>query len=188
MSSYSSDGEPCNTPTHTTVSIPEVCDAPPPSYANSTPDRTPAAMQTGPWKGLTYIIRDPKTRLVIGLRDGDLRMYPQEKSSSEFDFGQRDTHWRCHENPGLWLGFRNAVSGRWIGHDNDKSNWRFRCGAERHDQWEYFMTRQHTSGGHLLLVKHGNSFLPMKAADDGELVVERDIDAGTVWEFIKVNL
>ena len=186
MSSYSSDGEQCNTPTHTTVSIPEIRDIPPPSYANSTSQRTSAKI--GPWKGSTYIIRDLETELVIGLRDGNLRMFSQEKSSGGFDFGQRDTHWQCHENGQMWFGFKNAVSGRWIGHDANGKHWRFRCEAQRHDSWEYFVTRQHPNGGHLLLVKNRDSFLPMRAADNGELVAERDVDAGTAWEFIKVDM
>jgi hypothetical protein len=117
-----------------------------------------------------------------------LGLYPQEKLSGNFDFGQRGAHWRCHENSGMWLGFQNAVSGRFVGHNGREWHWRFHCRGEWHDQWEYFVTRQHPDGGHLLLVKHWNSFLPMRAADNGELVVERDTDAGTVWEFIKVDI
>jgi hypothetical protein len=31
-------------------------------------------------------------------------------------------------------------------------------------------------------------FLPIRAAENRELVVERDTDAGMVWEFVKVEL
>lgn len=44
------------------------------------------------------------------------------------------------------------------------------------------MTRQHPNGGYLLLVKPWGDFLAMR-----ELAVEKDTDAGTVWEFIKIE-
>jgi hypothetical protein len=86
----------------------------------------------------------------------------------------------------MWLGFQNAVSGRFIRHNNDKSNWQFDCEGKRHDDWEYFVTRQHQDGGYLLLVKHWGEFLPMKAVGL-ELAVEKNTDSGTTWEFIKVD-
>lgn len=113
---------------------------------------------------------------------------PSGKGIRRFRLGQRGTHWHCHENKGMWLGFRNAVSGRFIGNNGTGKHWRFICTAEEHDEWEKFMTRPHPDGGHLLLVKHGNCNLPMRGADNGELVVERDTNAGTGWEFIKVDL
>ena len=47
--------------------------------------------------------------------------------------------------------------------------------------------RQHPDGGHVLLVKHRDGFLPMKANDEGELVVDSNRQEGTAWEFVWVG-
>jgi len=185
MSLSSLDGDGCNTPTHT--SIPDTClDSELPSYSSL----NRATVGVCPWKGATFIIRDPKTNLIIALKEGILGLYPQEKEHSGgiYHYG-RGSHWHCVENEGVWLGFCNAVSGTYIGHDNNHSNWRFVAIGKRHAEWEYFCARQHPDGGYVLLVKHWGNFLPMKAGgkENTELVVDAKREGGTAWEFIRVD-
>ncbi|KAE8162814.1 hypothetical protein BDV40DRAFT_264471 [Aspergillus tamarii] len=201
-SSVASDDGGFNTPTHDTVShvssdgygvpqhdgnIPQYIspDAGLPSYSSV----SESILGVCPWKGGTYIIRDPKTKLVIALEKGVLGLYPEANEVESLYHYGRGSHWHCVENDRMWLGFYNAVSGTYIGHDNRKNNWRFQAKAERHDEWEWFCARQHPDGGHILLVKHWNEFLPMRIGgkDGRELMVDAKREGGTVWEFIRVD-
>ncbi|OJJ86335.1 uncharacterized protein ASPGLDRAFT_102845, partial [Aspergillus glaucus CBS 516.65] len=142
-----------------------------------------------PYKGATFIIRDPQSGLAITLKDGKLGLAPGDKENAfvNCDNG-RGSHWRCVENKDRWLGFKNAVSGEFIGHDNKKKNWRFMAKAEAHREWEFFCVRQHSDGGHELLVKHWGGFRAMQVGgnDNKELVVADEGDSGTAWEFLQV--
>lgn len=170
------------TPMHT--SVPEsYIDPELPPYA------APAAV--APCKGATFIIRDPQSSLVITLQDGKLGLASGGKDNA---FVNRDdgrgNHWRCVENKERWLGFKNAVSGEYIGHDNNKkNNWLFIAKVEDHREWEFFCVRQHPCGGHELLVKHWNGFRAMQVGgdDNRELVVAGEGHGGTAWEFLKVS-
>ncbi|KAI9929605.1 hypothetical protein MW887_001079 [Aspergillus wentii] len=135
-------------------------------------------------------LRTPVTSF-IALKGGELGLHPQEKERNPNIYHDGwGGHWICTENKGMWLGFRNAVSGTYIGHNNDKRrNWRFIAKARHQDSWECFCAREHPSGGHVLLVKHWDEFLPMKigGVDNKELVVDSEEKDGTVWEFIRVD-
>ncbi|KAK3688133.1 hypothetical protein B0T22DRAFT_479406 [Podospora appendiculata] len=93
-------------------------------------------------------------------------------------------HWACVEKKG-WLGFRNAASGAYLGHDGRKN---IRASAWRHDGWEYFCARRHVGGGgYVLLTTHWDALLKIGVEGEGEGVrlVARE-DGGSVWEFRKV--
>ncbi|KAL4962483.1 uncharacterized protein BDV14DRAFT_106489 [Aspergillus stella-maris] len=172
-----------STPTHTTFSDPFEADPPP----------YPALISVPPTAGETFIIRDPQTGLIITLKDGHLCLLPAGQQDGE-TFGSSSGHprghwWRCVRNSGLWLGFKSAVSGGFIGHDNRQNRWRFIATAREHNWWELFCVRQDPSGGHILLVKHNNEFRAMRVggAYDMELVVAGKGEDGTAWEFIKVG-
>ncbi|KAJ9212227.1 hypothetical protein DTO166G4_6171 [Paecilomyces variotii] len=184
MSLTTSDGQECDTP-HT--SIPEeYSDSELPSY----PSLSRMRFGTCPWKGGTYIIRELETELVITLKEGVLRLCPEEKGhkGSSYSHG-RGSHWKCVENEGMWLGFYNSVSGTYIRHNNKKTNWRFDAKGQCHDTWERFCAREHPYGGHILLVKHNDDFRPMMVGgeDDRELVVGSEGEDATRWEFIEVE-
>ncbi|KAL4781985.1 hypothetical protein BJX76DRAFT_306797 [Aspergillus varians] len=169
----------CNTPTDT---------SPPESYAD--PDHPPylAPLAVPPEGGATFVIRDPQTGLVIALRNGMLSLRP-ERQVHGFGLTGRGSHWHCVENDELWLGFRNAVSGTYIGHDNKQSCWRFIADAKAHKPWEWFCARQHPGGGHMLLVRHNDGFRAMKIGGEQnrELIVGERGQGGTAWEFIVVD-
>ncbi|GAD93498.1 conserved hypothetical protein [Paecilomyces variotii No. 5] len=186
MSASTSDDQECNTPR---TSIP---DGFPDSELPSYPSLSRTRIGTCPWKGGTYIIRDPETKLVITLKEGVLGLCPEEKghphTAGSYHHG-RGSHWKCVENKGMWLGFYNSVSGTYIRHNNNKNNWQFDAKGERHDKWERFCAREHPDGGHILLVKHFEDFRPMKIGgkDNRELVVGAEGEIGTPWEFIRVE-
>lgn len=64
--------------------------------------------------------------------------------------GRGSIYWECVETKG-WLGFRNIVSGGFLGHDIEGT---LRCSAEQHQGWEYFCARARPEGGFVLLMTH----------------------------------
>ncbi|KAI1139102.1 hypothetical protein F5Y05DRAFT_380855 [Hypoxylon sp. FL0543] len=131
--------------------------------------------QTVPWPGNTYIIRDPKSRQQITLVDGELRL--------DVHLGdQGGYHWQCVEKDG-WLGFRSPSDSLHIGHDG---NGNFIAQKTHHKDWEYFNTRAHPAGGHLLLMRHWSGQWQMAIGPDGQKLIETK-EQGTAWEFEKVG-
>lgn len=184
ISSSSSDGT-MVTPTHTSLTE---------SYTDPEPPPYPAPAAVAPRKGATFIIRDPQSKLVITLKDKNLGLAAGDKENTfvNCDDG-RGSHWRCIENKDRWLGFKSAVSGEFIGHDNNgknnnEKNWRFKAMVKEHREWEFFCVRQHPDGGHELLVKHWGGFRAMQVGGDNnrELVVAGEGHGGTAWEFLRV--
>lgn len=171
-SSTISDDEEIPTPSHT--------------IASSSPGRTP--VEACPWKGDTFIIRDPESHCAMALRDGVLGLYPEDEYGNGMYRYGRDSYWHCVENEKGWLGFRNAVSGTYIGHNNKRENWKLGATAVGHREWEWFCTRQHPDGGHVLLIKHNDGLKTTAVGGHRkrELVVGQG--RGTSWEFIKVDI
>ncbi|KAI0165359.1 hypothetical protein GGR52DRAFT_105269 [Hypoxylon sp. FL1284] len=127
-----------------------------------------------PWPGNTYIIRDPDTERQITLLRGELCL-------AEHQGNQGGYYWKCIEKDG-WLGFRSPTDHLHIGHDNRRN---FIASAKQHRNWEYFNTRQHPKGGHVLMVVHGWQQTKMAISEDGCRLVETMGD-GTAWQFVKV--
>lgn len=141
---------------------------------------------SAPWPGSTYMIRStsPGTAgQVITLLEGQIVLAKPGNRGS--------TQWDCIEKDG-WLGFRNPVSGKLLGHDEPG---RLRCVAEQHRDWEYFCVRMKPEGGFVLLLRNGGRAESLwqvgvkvekgKAAHEGKLAKIQKGD-GIVWEFIKV--
>jgi hypothetical protein len=127
-----------------------------------------------PWAGETFMIRDRIRGRVITLKDGNLRLEANASRTGGW-------HWVCVEKNG-WLGFRNYVSGTYIGHDG-KGNFYAKVG--HHEGHEFFCARRHPDGGYLLLMMHGMKFWKMDIGEDGNKLVETE-NEGTAWEFVKV--
>lgn len=168
----------CDTPTHTSVAEDSTSDSSSVDCPSTISDM--GLFNASPWNGGLYIIRDPKSGLAIALKEGTLGLFP------DVYYRGSGGRWRCVENDRLWLGFKNAVSGAYIGHNNRGG---FVAEAKSHDGWEWFCARQHPYGGYVLLVKHWSGFLPMKIGgkDNKELVVDAEREGGTAWEFIRVD-
>ncbi|RYP80135.1 hypothetical protein DL769_002621 [Monosporascus sp. CRB-8-3] len=134
-----------------------------------------AAAETVPWPGNTFVIRERATGRAITLVDGKLRLRDWDCA------GDRGAHWVCEQKDG-WLGFRNPVSGTYIGHD-DRGG--FRATASHHKTWEYFCATWHPEGGYLLLKRHGDALWKMGVSTDGSKFYET-AGEGTAWEFFKL--
>ncbi|KGO67110.1 Actin cross-linking [Penicillium italicum] len=171
MSSTTTEDERCDTPIYSSV-----CDG---STVSSTSGHlTTARSRNCPWKGRSFVIRDPNTGLVIGLQYGILRLVSED---SEHGCG---IFWSCVESDEMLLGFQNMVSGTFIGHNNKG---KLIAWAKSHRDWESFCVREHPDGGYVLLVKQGSGFLPMRIDGGTQLVVSSDRDEGVAWEFTRVE-
>jgi hypothetical protein len=131
-----------------------------------------------PWPGSTFIIRCASTGHVITLVDG--------KTVLASPGGHGSFHWACVERNG-WLGFRNVVSGKFLGHADDG---RLRCTAGRQQGWENFCVRLRPEGGYVLLMTHFERLWRVGLRNERGVerlakVGDRGND-GLVWEFIKV--
>ena len=136
-----------------------------------------------PWPGSTYIISHSTTSNVLTLASGKVTMTPPGGPPSS----SGSIHWECVENNG-WVGFRNRVSGRYLGYDKGGS---LICGAGQAKEWEQFCVRAHPDGGYVLLMTHWHELKPVGVID-GKKVVKLGqhhkvkVEEGTVWKFVKV--
>jgi hypothetical protein len=131
-----------------------------------------------PWPSSTFIIRCVSSGHVITLLDGQIQLTQPG--------GRGSIHWACTETKG-WLGFRNTVSGKFLGHD---VKGRLCCLAERHQGWEYFCVRMRPEGGCVLLMTHYERLWHVGIKEEqGVEKLAKIGDGGSdgiVWEFVKV--
>jgi len=139
-----------------------------------------------PWPGSTYIIRSTSPGTsghVITLLEGQVVLAKPG--------GRGSIHWDCVEKDG-WLGFKNPVSGKFLGHDEPG---RLRCVVDQHRDWEYFCIRMKPGGGFVLLLRHGGRAERLwqvglkvergRKKEEGRLAKIEGSD-GIVWDFVKV--
>ncbi|KAM0207089.1 hypothetical protein ACHAPA_004968 [Fusarium lateritium] len=147
-----------STPTHTTITeIPTDC------------------TESVPYPGAVFIIRHRDSGKVITIINGELRLYKGFNPRGGF-------HWECIERD-KWLGFRNCISGKYIGHDGRQ---KFIAKVDRHQTHEYFALRPSPKGGYELLMRHGNELWGMAIGEDGSELVETKGD-GALWDFLKTS-
>jgi hypothetical protein len=131
-----------------------------------------------PWPGSTFIIRHALTGQVLTLLSGQLVLSPPGSRGS--------IHWKCVEAKG-WLGFRNTVSGRFLGHD---SRGNLCCSAGEQKGWENFCVRLHPEGGYVLLMTHFERLWHVGSkVERGVEMLAKTGDGGNdgiIWEFVKV--
>lgn len=139
------------------------------SFSNTSPFRVP-------WPGSTFIIRSLSSGKFLTLLDGNIMLTG----------GRGSIEWACVENNG-WLGFRNIVSGKFLGHDKKGE---LCCFAERHRMWELFCVRMRPEGGCVLLLTHWNSLWHVGIREEQGVEKLAKIGAGgcggMVWEFIPI--
>ena len=131
-----------------------------------------------PWPDSTFIIRSVTSGHLLTLLDGRVVLAPGDSSGS--------IHWACVETKG-WLGFRNVVSGKFLGHD---AKGRLNCSAERHREWEWFCVRTRPEGGSVLLMKHYERLwhVGIKVEEGVERLAKIGDggSGGVVWEFAPI--
>ncbi|KAJ9606817.1 hypothetical protein H2200_008827 [Cladophialophora chaetospira] len=130
---------------------------PPSTICPDPDDRSPACTTNAtlsssvPWPNSTYIIRCATTGDVLTFYNGQLSLSPLG--------GRGAIHWACIDTKG-WLGFRNLVTGRYLGYDGHKHG-KLRCSTEKHPLWERFCVRLRPNGGYVLLVTHYEKLWPV---------------------------
>lgn len=97
-----------------------------------------------PCPGKTYKIHLKGTDKLITVTEGEVVV----QSPAEAQPGG-GWYWVCVEK-GNWLGFRNHVSGRYLGHDGKLG---IHAKATQHKSHEYLCVRHHPDGGYVLLAK-----------------------------------
>ncbi|KAI0547796.1 hypothetical protein F4679DRAFT_597457 [Xylaria curta] len=150
------------------------------SHINSSTFSLHNVVNSVPEPGNTYKIVEVGSERAIALVRGCLTLV--------WDAGTRGGwQWDCEENPDGWIGFRDAVSGGYLGHDN-KGGYIARAG--KLDSWESFVLRPRAAGGYNLCVKFGNKLKPMGVSEsDGptpKLVDAKSPEEAARWEFYKV--
>ncbi|KAL4812920.1 hypothetical protein BDW67DRAFT_169153 [Aspergillus spinulosporus] len=183
-----SDSEGCLTPTTSVFPEPDTY------YHHSSTlslNATGSYLRSFPQPGKKFIIREPKTGLLIALKRGALGLHSDPTQVYSI-LGRpiahnNGGHWRCIENEDMWLGFQNEVSGTYIGRDKQCKT--FIAKADSHRSWEQFCVRQHPDGGHMLLVRHEGGFRAMRVGGEGGrgLIVGSKGERGTVFEFIELD-
>lgn len=131
-----------------------------------------------PYPKSTFIIRSISSGHVITLLNGHIKLTKPG--------GRGSIHWACVETKG-WLGFRNSVSGKFLGHDEQGI---LRCSAARHLGWEYFCVRMKPQGGCVLLMTEWDRLwhVGIKVEQDVEKLakIADGGSGGLAWEFIRV--
>ena len=95
-----------------------------------------------PEPGTTYTIRSVSCGKVITLLEGKIEL------TEPNEFGC--SHWACEDNDG-WIGFRNRVSGGFLGND---TSGRVCCTSKVHGKTERLCTRMTPNEGCILLMLH----------------------------------
>ncbi|KAF3937800.1 hypothetical protein ABW19_dt0205833 [Dactylella cylindrospora] len=129
-----------------------------------------------PWPGKTYIIQDRKSGNVITLMEGSISL--EAPTSKGVEVGGQQ--WECIMKEG-WLGFKNPVSGRFLGHD---SRGYLQADAVEQHSWEEFCVRQHPEGGYVLFLRHYDG-LEHIGLSWGRLAKVGDSSSELLWDFVK---
>lgn len=119
---------------------------------------------TIPWPGKTYRIQHYTSGHLLTLVEG--------RPKIEITTSSGGWHWACVERDG-WLGFRNAVSGTYMGIDKRGGVW---SKYQHHENDEYFCVRRHPEGGYIILAKHnrGRELWPMAVDREHGTLVEKE--------------
>ena len=151
FSSVSETTDARNTPTESTVSY-----APSQTY-ESRPSMSSAPelyYDAVPWPGKKFLIKHEETNQIVSVVDGNVQLGSIEDC-------HRGGHWLCVERDG-WLGFRNTVSGTYLGHNNHSG---IRAEAKQHERWEFFCVRQRPDKGYSLLCTWNWKMLSLQLKD-----------------------
>lgn len=160
--------DPLMTPTSSTKDRP----------SHTKPEKIDDYARSIPQPGKTYVIYHRRTNKVITLVEGalELQSVADEKPGGGW-------YWTCVEKNG-WLGFRNHVSGTYLGHD---ARGGFHAKVMHHKTHEYFCVRRDPRGGYTIFVKHGqgDELWRMSCDEDASSLVESKSE-GEQWKFQEV--
>ncbi|KAH8666152.1 hypothetical protein BGZ61DRAFT_302500, partial [Ilyonectria robusta] len=126
-----------------------------------------------PQAGDTFIIVDKAYGRAITVIEGRPKLETSANRAGSW-------RWLCTEKDGF-LGFRNTVSGRYLGHN---IWWNMVVDGWSHKAWEHFHARRQECGGYTLLAPDWFTMRQISIGEGNTLVAGSE--GGTVWEFIKV--
>ncbi|KAL6690489.1 hypothetical protein J3F84DRAFT_353388 [Trichoderma pleuroticola] len=132
-----------------------------------------------PIAGKNFMIQEKqKPHRIITLLYGDLVLMDEQVPALGW-------LWKCVKRLG-WYGFRNVVSGSYLGHDGHS---KIHAVMSHHEPFEYFMAERHEDGGYVLLTRHGEELWQVAISKDGKSLVEKKAEegAGTAWDFVEVS-
>src|SRR5690554_4415016 len=173
-SQQSNDPSLADTPTHTSDTVPE-----PGLEGHYSVEQ---GMESVPWPGRTYMIRNRASDRILAREDGILVL------KEATDLGTCGWRWACIEHREGWLGFRETSSGVYLGRDNYGN---FQASATEHKGWEQFDARRHPDGGYQLLSMIWWKRKRMAADIENKYVVEvagsgDEVGVAAQWDFIQV--
>ncbi|KAI1183067.1 hypothetical protein F5B17DRAFT_417607 [Nemania serpens] len=167
-----------DTPTHTISSDASLSCVTPPAYAITHPTNDNIESVPAPHKA--YMIRNRDTGGAITMEEGLLTLKPPAGTRGGW-------HWHCVERAGGWLGFREAVLGKYLGRD-DKGG--FQAKFKHFIEWESFCLRPLEEGGYHMLVLRVVDNSPclrrVGVSDGGKLVEVKDAAEAARWDFVQV--
>lgn len=129
------------------------------------------ALENPPIKNKPLLIRTRKEpNLYLTLCDGELLLIPNPRGGS---------FWYCVRKAG-WYGFRNTVSGTYLGSDASSSI----C-ARQHSFSEFFTAERDVDGGYILNIfrSSDNNLMPLFVSNDNKHLFPRN-EGGMAWDFI----
>ncbi|KAK5637367.1 hypothetical protein RRF57_013079 [Xylaria bambusicola] len=134
-------------------------------------------IESVPVPGKTYMIRDFDTDRAIIMKEEHLSLKPVSGTTGRW-------HKHCVERAGGWLGFREAVSGNYLGRDGKGG---FQAKFKHFIGWESFCLRPLEEGGYHLLALDDSSLQRMGVASDGDkLIGAKTVAEATRWVFVKL--
>ncbi|KAL7909533.1 hypothetical protein GGI35DRAFT_479798 [Trichoderma velutinum] len=132
-----------------------------------------------PKAGKQFMIRErQEPHRIIALLFGDLILHDGQSPATGW-------LWKCVKKSG-WYGFRNVVSGSYLGHNGQS---KIQAVMPHHKSHEYFMAERHEDGGYVLLTRHGEELWQVVISKDGKSLVEKKAEegTGTAWDFVEAS-
>lgn len=131
-----------------------------------------------PIPGKSLMIRTRKEpHLILTLCSGELKFLRKPIPGG-------GCFWQCVKKDG-WLGFRNTVSGTYLGHDGQGKLY---AKQSHHEPFEHFTMERDVDGGYILqqLMGPNNELVQVCLNEDGKSLMQQK-EGGTAWDFIDVQ-
>ncbi|QPH06298.1 hypothetical protein C2857_004677 [Epichloe festucae Fl1] len=136
-----------------------------------------------PQDGERFIVVERSTGKALAVVNGKLELQACDGTGT---FGsQWHWHWDCSLKNG-WLGFRNRVTGRYLGYESNKRNPTGEISNEaiEHGAFERLHASRSSDGSHILYAPYHDELRRIKSGVTGEFFLGKI--GGIEWEFIKV--
>lgn len=161
-------------------------------HADPQPNQSFILLEASTGRALTLIdgnlrlvhVPDPDLISLTNQKGADPYLFPNSRAKQPCIVkGQCNWHWHCVENAG-WLGFRNAASGTFLGHDMWQN---IIARVYKHQGWEFMTVRPALERkGWYLMVTHWEKLHKINYLEGPGVFEAKNPMEGTVWEFVRV--